>query len=123
MMTSAALVRLALLQLVVIAGTIVACGLTLRFRFGPGTHLPLLATYVRDYGFIMLLIPVVWAIWGLFELHKSLTNTGDGVSVFASGIWLLVLLVALGFFSWMSACTHHTLLIQLPPPSAAHGPP
>lgn len=117
---SAALVRLALLQFVVVVCSVIACGLTLRMRFGSGSHLPLMATYVRDYGLALLLIPTVWGIWGIIRSNRPLAGAGDADVVVGSGIGLLILLTFFGLIAWMSAVTYHSLVIYIPPTPAPH---
>ncbi len=111
---SAALIRLALFQFMAVILTILLAGFTLKARFGSGSQLPILATYVRDYGIFLLLVPAAWAIWGAIELNRPLAGTGDGGSVFLSGVVLLGLLACFGFASLISASSFRSLVIAAP---------
>ena len=117
-MLSAALVRLAFLQFLVVMCLVVVSGLLLKSRFGSGSHFPILATYVRDYGMALLLVPTIWGVWGIFQSHRPLAGAGDVDIVVASGIALLVLLVLFCIPVWLSATTYHSLIIQVPPEHA-----
>ena len=120
---SAALVRLALFQFVAVILTVLLAGFTLKIRFGSGTHFPILATYARDYGVLLLLIPSIWTVWGAIELNRPLAGTGGGGRVFLSGIVLLGFLVCFGFLSFISASSYRSLLIGIPQPRSTPATP
>ena len=76
---------------------IIFVGLLLRMRFGSGSHFPCLATNVRDYGFLLLVIPVLWASWGAWENNRPKVGLGDTGKIMLSGILVWVGLLAFGF--------------------------
>lgn len=103
-------IRIALLQFVTVIASVLLTGFVLRVRFGSGFHHPLFATYVRDYGVLLLLFPFIWAVWGMVATNSPKPGLGDVGSVIQSGLVLLIALVAFGFFSFISACTHNSLI-------------
>ena len=111
---SAALVRIALLQFITVILSVLLAGFTLKVRFGSGSHFPILATYTRDYGIWLLLIPFAWGVWGALENNRPKAGLGDAGSVFLIGVLLLIALAFFGFFSFMSACSHNSLIRLVP---------
>ena len=110
---SAQLVRIVLLQIVTIFFGIVFTGFALKVRFGSGSHFPILATYTRDYGVWLLLVPLAWGVWGVRESNNPKPGMGDAGKVFLLGLTLWVLLGIFGFLSFMSACTHNSLILVI----------
>jgi hypothetical protein len=100
---SAALVRLALLQFVTLVLSVLFAGVALKAHYGSGSHLPLLATYVRDYGVILLLVPFAWAVWGALETNRPRAGAGDAAPVFATGVVLYVGIAYLAVSTYTSA--------------------
>ena len=96
---SAQLVRIVLLQVVTIIFTVVIVGFMLKVRFGSGSHYPILATYTRDYGVLLLLLPVIWGVWGLRENNNQKPDLGDTGTVLFTGVMLWVALLVFGYVS------------------------
>lgn len=119
---SSALVRIALLQFVVVIVSVLLVGFTLKLRFGSGSHFPILATYLRDYGIVLLLAPTAWGIWGALRCNRPLAGTGDAGFVLACGMVLLGLLVVVGFLGFISATSFRSLIMVVPQQSAAATP-
>src|SRR5687767_6258271 len=120
---SFAIVRLALLQFVVVVLSVLLVGFTLKARFGSGSHFPILATYVRDYGIFLLLLPTAWGVWGALRSNRPLAGAGDAGLVFVSGIVLFAFLVCLGFFAFISASSYRSLIMVVPQQSPAAATP
>ena len=121
---SSAIVRLACLQMVIIGYCILGVGLILRIRFG--TPAPIMfATYLRDYGAILLLIPVAWSLQALVQ-SRPVPEAEDPPSVILGGVILAVVLAAFAVFGTMSAITPNSTLIAVRkhvPASTSSSPP
>ena len=111
---AAHLVRIVLLQIVTIVLSILITGFALKLRFGSGSHFPILATYTRDYGVWLMVLPLVWGVWGARENNNPKAEMGNTGTVFFLGFTLWVILGVFGFLSFMSACTHNSLLQVVP---------
>lgn len=108
---SSSLVKISLLQTATVIFNVIFVGLSLKLRFGSGSHFPILATYVRDYGIILLLIPFTWAVWGVVKINRPKPGVGDASWVFLTGVGLLVALAAFGFLSFISVWTYKSLVL------------
>ena len=111
---SAALIRIALLQIITVVLSVLLVGFTLKVRFGSGSHFPILATYTRDYGVWLLLLPLFWGVSGVLENNRPKAGLGDAGLVFFTGVALLVALAFFGFISFISACSHNSLIQVVP---------
>ena len=109
------------MQFIVVILSVLLAGITLKIRFGSGSHFPILATYVRDYGIFLLALPAGWGIWGAIRNNRPLAGAGDAGLVFTSGVVLLGVLAVFGFLAFMSACTINSLITVIPqrPPASA----
>lgn len=110
--------RLALFQFLAVFYCILAMGIILKIRFGSPAP-ELLATYLRDYGFVLLLLPAGWLMWASFSAHQPRVGTGDLVPILSSGLILLGLLILVAFLGTISACTRGTLVQVAPTPAPA----
>ena len=119
---SASLVRIALLQFVTVIVSVFIAGSALKMRFGSGSHYPFLATYVRDYGIVLLLLPFAWGVWGAVESNRPKTGLGEVGGVFATGVALLVALIVFGLVSFISAISYGTVIQVTPPPQSTTQP-
>lgn len=111
---SNALARLALLQFIAVILSVLLAGTLLKVRFGSGSHFPILATNVRDYGIFLLLVPTVWGTWGALRVHRPRAGSGDAGTVFLTGIILFGLLVCVGLFSFTSVVLYRSVILAAP---------
>lgn len=122
----AAIVRIALLQMVTVFIVIVFAGLFLRMRFGSGSHFPCLATHVRDRGFLLLFIPFVWVVWGVWENNSPKVGLGNTGKVMLTGILVWVGLLVFGFVAVGTIPTFPILVVsekkEIPPQAAVRAP-
>jgi hypothetical protein len=87
---------LALMQIAVILLGIVAAGVFSKiFVAAFRTHPPALMTFVRDRGFLLLGIPMLWLLMTLLIRHSESQAHRMGVVLYVIGI---ALIVALAFF-------------------------
>lgn len=111
--------RLALFQFLAVGYSIIGVGMWLKivqYVGAPGAF----ATLIRDYGFLLLLLPAIWLLAASIEAHRPKRNTGDVNLILCSGIGLLVLLLFIGFCGTLSATAplrHWNY--QPPPPTPA----
>ena len=107
--------RLALYQYLVVFYCIVAMGVLLKIRFGsPAPNI--FATYLRDYGFLLLLFPSAWLIWASISAHDPRANSGDLPPILVTGLILLGFLVFVAFLGTMSAFVRGSLVQAAPTP-------
>src|SRR3989442_15034647 len=97
------LTRLALLQMTFIFYSILGIGVYLKLRYGSPAPAELFATYVRDYGFLLLLLPAAWCVWAVCQTNKPTANHRTGIGLYFSGIALTGLLAIVAFFATLSA--------------------
>ena len=110
-----AFVRLALLQMTSIFYSILGIGLILKLRYGSPVPADLFATHVRDYGFLLMLLPAAWCIWVIYEEQKPVPNYRISMGLlFGTGFIVAGLLVSVAVFATMSALVHESL-IQVSP--------
>jgi hypothetical protein len=94
--------RLALFQFLAVGYSIVGVGTWMklaRLAGPPGNF----AGLVRNYGFLLLLLPAIWLIAASIEAHRPKRNTGDVNIILFTGVGLLASLLLIGFFGTMSA--------------------
>jgi hypothetical protein len=108
-----AITRLALFQFLTVFYCILAVGVILKARFGSPAP-QIFATHLRDYGFLLLLLPSAWLIWASVSAHRPRPGTGDLPPIIGSGIILLGILVFLALLGTGSAISSGTL-IQVAP--------
>ena len=68
----------------------------LKVRWG-GDVRPSFPTYLRDYGFLLLLLPSVWMIWASWFANRPRVGTGPPPPILVSGLGLLGFLLVLAF--------------------------
>ena len=110
---SSALVRLALLQFVTVIYCILVVGLIVKTRFGSPAP-AFFASYLRDYGVLLLLLPTTWCVWGALHTHRPRADSGDAGIVFLSGIILFAALVFVAFVGTISASSYRSLVMAAP---------
>lgn len=109
---SSALVRLALLQFVTVIYCILVVGIIVKTRFGSPAP-PFFASYLSDYGAILLGVPTAWCIWGVLHTHRPRTDSGDASIVFRTGIIFFAVLVFVAVLGTLSASSYRSLLIPV----------
>ena len=110
--------RLALSQLVVIVYSILVVGVLLKVRFGSPAPL-VFATFLRDYGFLLLILPAAWLVWAGLSSHRPRADTGDASSILLCGVCVLGFLVLLAVAGTVSVFSYHSLLVAVPDHPAA----
>jgi hypothetical protein len=105
--------RLALFQFLSVFYCILVNGVILKVRFGSPAP-AILATYLRDYGVFLLLLPAAWLIWASVSAHDPRVGTGDLPSILGSGLILLGVLVFVALLGTGSAMSHRTLVQAVP---------
>ena len=99
-----AIVRIALAQILAVVYCVLIVGTILKMHYDH--PMPrLFATYVRDYGTWLFLVPIGWLIWVGVTNYKPTVETGDARTIFGSGVGLLVLLILIAFIGTLSACS------------------
>jgi hypothetical protein len=112
------LIRLALLQFVTVVYCILVVGLVVKARFGSSAP-PIFASYVREYGVYLLLVPTIWCIWGALHTHRSRSHSGDASVVFLVGVILSLGLILVGFQGTASALFSNSIIQHVAAPTAA----
>ncbi len=102
---AASLIRLALFQFLAVIYTILFVGLIVKLRFGSPAP-QFFASYLRDYGALLLLAPTAWGIWGAIHLWRPRPKSGDQDIVFLSGMILLGALIFVSLLGTFSAFTY-----------------
>jgi hypothetical protein len=116
------LTRLALLQMVFIFYSILGVGVLLKVRYGSPAPADLFATHVRDYGYLLLLLPAAWCICAVCEQGKPVSDHRTGIALFATGLVLTGFLLVIAFCATMSAVVlHQPLIYHEPPPAPSVG--
>ena len=113
-----AITRLALFQFLVVFYCILIVGVILKARFGSPAP-QIFATHLRDYGFLLLLLPSAWLIWASVFANRPRVGTGDLAPILISGLILLGALIFLAFFGTMSAAGAGTIIRAVPTPRPA----
>jgi hypothetical protein len=111
------LIRLALLQFVTVVYCILFVGLAVKARFGSSAP-PIFASYVREYGVYLLLVPTVWCVWGALHTHRSRLDSGDAGVVFLVGVILSLGLMLVAFQGTVSALCSNSIMLKVPAPTA-----
>ncbi len=106
--------RLALAQIAAVFYATLVIGLIVRIRFGSPAP-PMFATYLRDYGLFLLVVPLTWSIWASISVDHPKAGTGNLVSALVSGLVVLGVLVTLGFVGTVSACIDHLPMVSVEP--------
>jgi hypothetical protein len=94
--------RLALFQFLAVGYSIIGVGVlmkTTQHAGSPGAF----ATILRDYGFLLLILPAIWLMAASIEAHRPKRNTGDVNIILGSGFGLLAFLILMGVFGTYSA--------------------
>jgi len=113
-----AITRLALFQFLLVFYCTLGVGIILKAVFGSPAP-PIFATRLRDYGFLLLLLPSAWIIWASISAHRPRVGTGDFAPIFISGLALLGFLIVLAFLGTISAGHSGTLIQAVPTPKPA----
>ena len=108
-----AITRLALFQFLVVFYCIVAVGTVLKVRFGSPAP-QIFATHLRDYGFLLLLLPAAWLIWASIYAHRPRVGTGDLTPILFTGFTLLGALIFLAIVGTVSAARAGTIVQVIP---------
>jgi len=112
---NSAIIRVALLQFVAIIYCILCVGVFLKLR-GDFFPLPSFAMNLREYGYLLFLIPVSWLTWASISLHSRRAETGDIGLTLVIGYLLLGSLVFLAYRGTLSAVTTESLIQSSPAP-------
>gem|GEM_PF-1857073 len=110
-----AFVRLALLQMTFVFYSILGVGVILKIHYGSPAPANLFATHVRDYGFLLLLLPAAWCVWAVCEMQKPASDHRTGIDLLSSGLAVAGLLAAIALVATMSALIHPLLVVPSPP--------
>jgi len=111
--------RLALFQFLAIGYAIIGVAVlmkTTHYAGSPGAF----AAILRDYGFLLLILPAIWIMAASIEAHRPKRNTGDLDIILGSGFGLLALLILIGVFGTYSAMTplmHPIYAVPQPTPA------
>jgi len=97
--------------------SVLGVGLFLKVGFGPEIPSNLFATRVRDYGFLLLLIPAVWSIWATWTSHQPATDHIALIKLYDSGLTVAFILGVIAFFATMSATAPLTRLMHVVEPT------
>ena len=112
--------RLALFQCLAILYSVLFVGLILKISFGSPAP-PIFATHLRDYGFLLLALPVAWLVWAGRSANQPLPGTGEFGPILLSGLMLLAILVGVAVIGTMSAMVSGSRPPS-PPPPPTHSP-
>jgi len=94
--------RLALFQCLAVFYSVLVVGLVLKVRFGSPAP-QIFATHLRDYGLLLLLLPVAWTIWASLSANRPIPGVGEFGPMLSSGLVLLGLLFVIAFIGTASA--------------------
>ncbi len=83
--------------------SVLGIALILRCHYGLAIPPDLFATKVRDYGFLLLLIPAAWSVFVIWESHKPATDHWDNLGLFLSSFGAVVILFAIAISATHSA--------------------
>jgi membrane protease YdiL (CAAX protease family) len=111
-MISSSLARLALMQVTAVLYCILFIGFIVKARFGSPAP-AFYASYLRDFGAFLLLVPTGWCIWGALRIHRPHADSGDAGRVFVTGIVIFAGLALLAFTGTISALTYRSLVIPV----------
>jgi hypothetical protein len=114
--------RLALFQCLAVFYSVLFVGLIVKVRFSSPAP-PIFATYLRDYGFVLLVVPMIWLLWACLSADRPLPGAGEFGPILGSGLGLLGLLIFVAFIGTMSAILPgSTVQIITPPPPLTDSP-
>lgn len=111
--------RLALFQFLAVIYLVLGIGTLLKISYEDFVPVPVtLATCLRDYGFLLMILPALWLICATVSANRPKVGTGDVWPILASGISLLAALLMLGIFGTFSACRPlmHVVVVKQEPP-------
>ena len=103
------LTRLALLQLATLIFGILISTVMLKLRFGSSSNFPILATYVRDYGFLMAVIPIIWIFWATYRANHPSHSKANSLPLVSSGVAIVVIFLLLGIAGFGTATVHRSM--------------
>ena len=108
--------RLALFQFVTVVYSVLGIGVLLKMFYGDLPVPMIFARHLRDYGFLLMILPAIWLLWASVSAHRPKAGTGDFAEIFWSGIALLSLLIVLAIVGTMSAVinTSHIVMVKEP---------
>jgi len=108
-----AITRLALFQFLVVVYSVLFVCLIEKIRFG--SHIPqIFATHLRDYGFLLLLLPAAWLVVACVCGNRPRAGVGDLGPILLSGLFLLGLLIFVAFIGTLSAILPGSLVTIAP---------
>ena len=110
--------RLALFQFLAIVYCTLGIGVILKLVHGSPAPV-IFATHLRNYGFLLLLLPALWLMWASISAHRPLAGTGELSPVLASGITLLGLLLLVGAIATCSAFVNGARVEPVPASQSA----
>lgn len=108
--------RLALFQCLAVFYSVLLVGLIVKIRFGSPAP-PIFATHLRDYGFLLLVLPVGWLLWACLSANRPLPGTGEFGPILISGLALLALLIFVACIGTLSAILPGSTVRAMPVPS------
>lgn len=87
--------------------SILGIGVILKLRYGSPAPADLFATHVRDYGFLLLLLPAASCGWSLYELQKPasdhrILNADNFAYVVAALLFMIAVLATTSAISYNS---------------------
>lgn len=88
--------RLALFQFLTVVYCVLATSVMWKLRWGGATPSDFISN-VRDYGFLLLLLPAAWMIWANWFANRPRVGTGPPLPILISGLLLLGFLFFLAF--------------------------
>lgn len=94
--------RLALFQFLAVVYCVLGIALVLKIRASDPSP-AVFATYLRNFGAILLLLPAAWLLWASHAANQPRKETGDFDSILGSGFVVLVLILLLAIAGTISA--------------------
>ena len=94
----------------------------LKMRFGSPAP-PIFATFLRDYGLLLFLLPAGWLGWAARSGHRPRVDCGDAAALLLLGVAVLGLLGLVALVGTASVILHPCPLVQVQPlPPTGDGP-
>jgi hypothetical protein len=104
--------RVALLQFATIIVSIFFTAMALRGR----TNVSSFPVHFRDYGFLLMLVPLIWAVWASMRCNHPQATDHEDVLTTSVGVILLSALALVGFVAFTIGAGGGTLIESVPPP-------
>ena len=106
--------RIALFQFLTVVYCVLATGAVMKLRW-QGDFQPTFAKDLRDYGFLLLLLPAAWMIWASWFANRPRVGTVPQFLILISGLLLLGFLLILAFIGTIMSSAS---IIQVAPSSS-----